>query len=382
MIHIAVTWLCRCACNSGLQEPLMYIASLEVFQFRNLKSVKITPHKGVNLIHGSNASGKTSLLEAISLLSTARSFRTTHIRQVIQHNQAFLRVTSKLGDQDAARFIRVGIEKSPDSTTIRVNGETVKQVSSLTSLLPMQLINPDVHKLLEQGPKYRRQFLDWGVFHVEHNFFSSWQRFYRVLKQRNSALRSKTGKKQIQLWDKQLIMEAESLNRYRQDYLAAVAPLIKKYVSELLGLEVTLHYQQGWPKDTAYSDALAKSWEQDQERGFTRNGPHRADLTIKHNGHDVQTIFSRGQQKMLVSAMRLAQVAYLHQKTAQTCVLLVDDLPAELDEAHRQRFFELLLDTEAQLFVTATEADLVKRTGSKDYKMFHVEHGEIKEVVQ
>lgn len=355
----------------------MQIDFLEIYQFRNLQQVTLKPSPGINLVYGNNASGKTSILEAINLLSVARSFRTTHIRQVIQHERDSLRVFARLSRGKSSLPIPVGIEKTTDKTLIRIQGKDIKQVSELTSLLPVQVINPDVHKLLELGPKYRRQYLDWGVFHVEHQFFPVWQRYYRTLRQRNAVLRSKASLKEVKLWDKTLIHEAEQLDQFRQAYLKGLAPAIEHYADELLSLDVKIHYRKGWAKDKSYTEALEQSLSQDRERGFTQLGPHRADLDIRQGGIPVQNIFSRGQQKMLVCAMRLAQVDFLTKATGQHCVLLVDDLPAELDEEHRARLLRLLVGTGAQLFITATECTLLNLPEGMPRKMFHVEHGNV-----
>lgn len=359
----------------------MYLTQLDIRQVRNLNDAKIEPGKKCNYIFGSNASGKTSLLEAIYLLSIARSFRTTHIKHVISHENPHLQIFARIQNKND-ESIAVGLERSVNKTRIRINGADVKQVSELSSLLPVQIINPDVHKLLEQGPKYRRQFIDWGVFHVEHNFLQAWQLYYRVLKQRNAALRKNADKKSITLWDDQLIQHAKTITLSRENYLLGFMPIFSNYVEKLMGLSIDIKYQRGWNSEISFTESLALSFEKDSYKGFTTLGPHRSDLEISYNGILVQNCFSRGQQKLLVCAMRLAQITYLKQETNQQSILLVDDLAAELDIDHRQNLIELLIDTKAQLFVTATEKNSFVLPPEIESKMFHVEHGVVKEVVQ
>lgn len=359
----------------------MYLTQLDIHQVRNLREVKIKPGKRCNYIFGANASGKTSVLEAIYLLSIARSFRTTHIKHVISFDQPALQVFARIENTNKENT-PIGLERSVKKTRIRINGEDIKQVSELSSLLPVQIINPDVHKLLEQGPKYRRQFIDWGVFHVEHTFLQAWQQYYRVLKQRNAALRRKHDKKSITLWDEQLIQYAKIITLSRENYLLGFLPIFNKYVDKLMGLSVSMNYQRGWNSELSFTETLENSFEKDNFKGFTSFGPHRADLEILHQGSLVQNSFSRGQQKLLVCAMRLAQISHLKQETNQQSVLLVDDLAAELDIKHRQNLIELLIDTQAQLFVTATEQNSFVLPAEIESKMFHVEHGVLKEVVQ
>lgn len=360
----------------------MYLTQLDIRQVRNINDVKIKPGKRCNYIFGDNASGKTSVLEAIYLLSVARSFRTTHIKHVISYEQPSLQVFARIQQNNSDDQSALGLERSLKKTRIRINGSDVKQVSELSSLLPVQIINPDVHKLLEQGPKYRRQFIDWGVFHVEHSFLQAWQQYYRVLKQRNAALRRKQNKQVIVLWDEQLILFAKAITLARENYLLKFIPIFNKYVEKLMGLSVEIRYQRGWNSEFSFTDTLNNSFEKDNLKGFTSSGPHRADLEILHNGVLVQNSFSRGQQKLLVCAMRLAQINHLKKEKNQQSVLLVDDLAAELDIKHRQNLIDLLIDTEAQLFLTATEQNSFVLPAEIESKMFHVEHGELKEVVQ
>ena len=358
----------------------MFLTQLDIRQVRNLHEITLNPSKHCNYIYGANASGKTSVLEAIYLLSIARSFRTTHIKHVISHEHSHLQVFARV--QNNSDSTAVGLERSIKKTRIRINGADVKQVSELSALLPVQIINPDVHKLLEQGPKYRRQFIDWGVFHVEHEFLSAWQQYYRVLKQRNAALRKKLAKNSITLWDEQLIQFAKKITLSRETYLSGFLPIFNRYVDKLMGLSVEINYQRGWNSEFSFTDSLNASFDKDFHKGFTSLGPHRADLEISYKGTLVQNCFSRGQQKLLVCAMRLAQITHLKTLMNQQSILLVDDLAAELDLEHRQNLIELLVDTKAQLFVTATEQNSFVLPPEIESKMFHVEHGVLKEVVQ
>ncbi|MDH5395211.1 MAG: DNA replication and repair protein RecF, partial [Gammaproteobacteria bacterium] len=270
---------------------------------------------------------------------------------------------------------------SAKNIRIRVNNNDVKQVAQLSSLLPVQIINPDVHKLLELGPKNRRQFIDWGVFHVERQFLQNWQNYYRVLKQRNASLRQKNDKKTVFLWNGQLIEYARAITVARESYLGTFIPIFNNYVQQLMGLTIEIKYYRGWNKEVSFTDTLENSFDKDKYRGFTSFGPHRGDLEIFHNNSLVQDSFSRGQQKLLVCAMRLAQISHLKIYTGQQSIVLVDDLAAELDIKHRQNLINLLVDTEAQLFLTATEKDAFVVPEEINPKMFHVEHGQVKEVV-
>lgn len=359
----------------------MHLSQVDIKWVRNLKVVRMKPAPGINLIYGLNASGKTSLLEAIYLLSHGRSFRTSNIRSVIHNESSTLQVFAKVVQEPSGTCTTLGLEKGLSHNQIRINQQNVTQTSRLAAYLPVQIINPEAHRLLEQGPSQRRKFIDWGLFHVEPSFHEAWQKYTRILKQRNAALRDKKPGLDARLWDKQLIEASEKLTELRLHYVQELIPYLQEYSQRLIQISPIVQYRQGWPQETSFESALSNSTEQDAQKGYTRYGPHRADLRITDNGQPVQERFSRGQQKLLVSAMRLAQISHLRQRQSQQSVVLVDDLAAELDSSHRHRLVELLADSGAQLFITSTDANLFDTRAWASSKMFHVEHGQITEVI-
>ena len=359
----------------------MHLSQVDIKWVRNLKDVRLKPAPGINLIYGSNASGKTSLLEAIYLLSHGRSFRTSNIRSVIHNESSNLQVFAKVVQEQSGSCINLGLEKGLSHNQIRINQQNVTQTSRLAAYLPVQIINPEAHRLLEQGPSQRRKFIDWGLFHVEQSFHESWQQYTRILKQRNAALKERKPGANAKLWDKQLIEASEKLTKLRLLYVQELTPYLQEYSQRLIKISPLVQYRQGWPQETSFESALSNSSEQDVHKGYTRYGPHRADLRITDNGQPVQERFSRGQQKLLVSAMRLAQITHLRQRQSQQSVVLVDDLAAELDVSHRHRLVELLAESGAQLFITSTDANLFDTRAWTSSKMFHVEHGQITEVI-
>ncbi len=352
----------------------MSLKQLRVHHVRNLTEIDIEPCSSLNIFYGANASGKTSLLESISILGTARSFRTNHIKQIIQYQQDGLTVFGQL--DDGTTTIPMGIEKTRSATTVRIKGETLKQASELSKLMPVVSLHPELHRLVSEGPKFRRQFLDMGVFHVEHQFLVVWQNYHKVLRQRNAALRQQQSDDLITIWDKDLIKHGNAISDMRVDYLKRLQPYFESTATTLLGFIPDINYHLGWPKDRDYQTALNDSFITDKEHHYTRCGPHRADIRFSHEGTPVQHCFSRGQQKMLVTILLLSQALLLREKQQQ-CIILVDDLAAELDEQHRLLFMQLLSDTNAQCFITLTDPSLLNIDPESDTKLFHVEHGMI-----
>lgn len=359
----------------------MKLTRLHIQRVRNLNQVQITPSPQLNFLVGANASGKTSFLESIYLLSRGRSFRTVNIRAVIQHAAPSLQLHAEVHNESGQRGVSLGLERSPRQTHIRINRETVRQASKLAHYLPVQVITPEAYRLLEEGPQQRRKFLDWGLFHVEPGFFPAWQNYHRILKQRNAALRRQHADSDVRAWDAQLLQQADILTRMRQRYVDSLSPWLEQYSQALLDEVPGFRYREGWRSGQTLDEVLQAGLAGDRERGHTRAGPHRADLAITTGTSRVQDVYSRGQQKLLVCVLRLAQVRHLASATGTESVILVDDLPAELDAAHRQSLFEVLEDSGAQLFITATDATLLPQQTRAQVRTFHVEQGQVQEVI-
>lgn len=358
----------------------MSLEQLSLKHIRNLEECYLNFGSRFNIIEGANASGKTSLLEAIYLISQVKSFRTHRINHIIQRKQANMEVVAKYRDNNDFLHV-IGLGRNRTTTKIHLNKQPLNLSSELATLVPIQVITPESHRLLEDGPKFRRQFLDWGVFHVKHDFLQVWKDYHRILRQRNAALRQNHSKHLVTSWDQPLIEIARKFHLSRVDYLANLTPIVTKFTKQLIGEDISIDYQPGWDIQFSFTESLNRSFEHDCQFKHTRVGPHRADLSMKSHGIAVQVGLSRGQQKLLVCALRLAQIHYLQVLSNQSCIILVDDLPAELDKSHRRRLMDLLDATNAQIFVSTTDAGLLDVKENTPKKVFHVEHGLIKEVV-
>lgn len=353
----------------------MRLTRLEIRDVRCVGHALLQPSARLNLICGPNGSGKTTLLEAIHLLGTARSFRTHLAGDVVKIGQPTLRVVARISRPDG-RVSTVGIERSRSSTTIRLDGRTVRSASDLAASLPLVLITPDSHALIGGGPRERRRLMDWTLFHVKPNYLADWQRYYRGLKQRNALLRRRTTRQACRDWEGELAVAAERLHEARAKAADALSGHLETYSSVLLDARVTLRYEPGWEIRQTLEAALDDKWEGDCALGSTRVGPHRAEIVFTVDGQPAARILSRGQAKLLVVALALAQARVLRDATGDNPVFLVDDLPAELDPVSRGKFLGMLDATGAQVFVTSTEPGLISLNGLES-QVFHVKQGEV-----
>jgi len=357
----------------------MQLQHLHIKNFRNLEDAQLTPVQGVNLIIGNNASGKTSLLEAIYYLSHVRSFRTPQISDLILRESLYLQLVANIETQDKI-IVPFGIRRSRNKSEIRVNKQPVKRVSDIAAQFPVLAIHPDSYKLITSGAANRRQYLDWGVFHVEHGFFKAWQRFKKALQQRNAALKSKQKLDVCQLWNNEICKTANYIDQLRQQYIEKLMPYLQHLNQEFFHDDIVdIVYKRGWSNESELSNLLDDNFYKDRLKGYTAYGPHRAEISIKVNGQSAQTCISRGQQKSLVALMRLAQAQQFTELTGKSCVLLYDDLAAELDANHRQLILKVLSKMDIQLFLTAIEESQIDLSAWKIKKLFHVEHGRLKD---
>jgi DNA replication and repair protein RecF len=359
----------------------MAIARIQLEGVRNLHQASVMPATQINVLFGENGSGKTSFLEAIHLLGLARSFRSTTSKPIISHH---LEKYTIFCDTVTPNSSVIGVSRSRQGDFLmKLNGAAVRSAATLAQALPLQLLNQDGFALLEGSPKQRRQFIDWGVFHVEQGFLSEWKRAQRALKQRNHGLRhGMIGPQQLMAWDVEFVSAAQRIDELRKAYVDQLAAMFETILARWAEMgSIQLSYFRGWDKTRSLEEVLAQARERDAQTGFTQYGPHRADLKIKYQGHVAMDVLSRGQQKVVVSALRIAQGYLLAQQTGAKCVYLVDDVASELDENHRQVLCDLLVELDCQVFVTCIDkAQLTNGWAkAKSIKMFHVEQGKITE---
>jgi DNA replication and repair protein RecF len=353
----------------------MTLQHLEVRDFRCIARAELDFDNRCNLISGDNASGKTSLLEAIFFLGRGRSFRTPRNETLIRKGAHDLMVAGRLGIGASVR--PVGIRYSRDGFDARAGGDRISSLAELAVTMPVQAIDPEVHRLVEEGPQERRRYLDWGVFHVEPSFVDHWRRYQRALKQRNAALRSAQPENAVRAWDPELLDAGRAVARYRREYFSKLQEFVAEMGRRLLGDPVELSLSEGWLAGTELADAVAGSWARDAERGTTHVGPHRADLAIRFEGDAARHRVSRGQQKLTAAAMLLGQLRCDAAQGSPTAALLVDDPAAELDSVNLERLMGQVLAMPAQLFVTALDRTNKAFEALPEGRTFHVEHGKL-----
>lgn len=358
----------------------MPIRQFSVSGLRNLKPLTISPHPNVNFIYGANGSGKTSILEAIALLASGKSFRTHQMKHVLAFESDRIETRSEVIDPKLGDGQIDCLRTRQGDTLLKMNGSVLTNQAEAAHWLPVQVIDPTTFRLLAGSPEDRRSFIDWGVFHVEHTFMDCWKRFKQQLKQRNSVLKQQDHE-WLSIWTEGFIEAAEQVNEYRQSYIKRFLPVFYQYLERMdNSFEVSIQYYPGWDKTLTLTQALEKQHDRDLQVGFTQSGPHRAELRIKVGKLPAVEVLSRGQQKTVVAALKLAQGSLFQQESERAPIYLVDDLASELDEKHRFALCRLLEELNCQTFITSIEKDKMTDVWKPESsKVFHVEHGGLSE---
>jgi DNA replication and repair protein RecF len=358
----------------------MTLLKLDIYAVRNIHKETIAPASGINFFYGENASGKSAVIEAIYILGRARSFRSSTIKPVINFDQNHLLVSAQTLQANGST-VHLGIKLDSKSFCYRINQQSTHKRSDLAYSLPLQIIHPKSYELLDAGPQIRREFLDWGVFNDDEKFLPAWRNFKKALLQRNSLLKARQPE-HINVWDKELVYYGTIVNSYRQLYLQKFKPVFIDIINQFLDInDIEIKLLPGWDTAKDFHQVLSEDLDKDLRYGFTHSGPHRADIQLIVSNRLVKDYVSRGQLKLFVMSLKLAQVQLLTNEHSNMGCLLIDDFAAELDVTNRAKLLFYLSEMDCQAFITAADiSDFGEISHLKNYKMFHVEHGNIKQV--
>ena len=364
----------------------MWLKQLSIENCRIIAQASLELSPQANLLIGANATGKSSFLEALSVLSRGRSFRSPKIQEIIRHGTKTLTVAGKIHDDETGAEYPLGISKSADETKIRINHADVNQQAELSSHLPLTIIHPDTLEILSGGPAQRRSLLDWVAFYRSADFHQDWKNYQRILKQRNVCLRDEQQRFALQHWTEQLVTLLPRIHQFRCEALAAIIEALDKLTPLFTHTgKPKLKLYSGFPASVDVNDTAAilqylqVRQEQEIQQGMSLYGCHRGDLNVLLDGIPAARYASRGQLKMLGVALLLAQSQAITTQAKKRGIIAIDDLVSELDADNQTLLYQVLRQTDQQLIVTGTHIpgnDHLVDVG----KMFHVEHGKFNEV--
>jgi DNA replication and repair protein RecF len=350
----------------------MTLERLDIHHVRNITSSRLALNARYNVFYGQNGSGKTSLLESIYLLGCGHSFRTRENSALVSYDQENLTTFGAMVSGDS-----ISIQKSRISTKVRLNMQPCRRSSDLARYLPCQIFYQDIFEIMDAGPAVRRNLLDWGLFHVKHEYNSTCKDYRRVLKHRNALLKQGTNRRALAPWDEQLVKLSYVLDAFRAEYFELWSDAFNRVLKKLTSLTCHIHYEKGWDKQHTGQDLasiLVEQYERDAARQYTHSGAHQADILFETAGSKAKQTLSRGQQKIILIAMKLAQAEFL----PLCATYLFDDVTTELDSEHVQRLFDVIHQIEGQFFFTSIVPDVFEQFfPSEMCSFFRLEKGSV-----
>ncbi len=358
----------------------MQLKRLKLQHFRTYESLDLHLSPGVTILHGPNAAGKTNVLEAIFVLATTKSFRTRTDRELISwdgHDEGMQRYTRLEGDAEAnGGPIRVDVSiveqgpRGPVESSVRkqfkLNGRA-KRAADVVGAIEAVLFSPDDTALVTGSPSGRRRYMDLMLCQVDHHYLRGLQEYGRVVMQRNSLLQRLRGRPDpatlLEFWDEKLVGAGVHIMTIRRQMLRVLHDFAREAYTDLAGLgeELSVGYRPSLEDADApdsdlpglFRHRLAQLQTKEIYQGMTLCGPHRDDLQLLVNGKDVQYYGSRGQQRSVALALRLAEMRYMTNRTGEQPILLLDEALAELDD-DRRRLLLRLMETHPQVIVTTS----------------------------
>ncbi|NQY63059.1 MAG: DNA replication/repair protein RecF [Alteromonadaceae bacterium] len=367
----------------------MSVLKLTTHNFRNLKSTTLDFHPDLNFVIGDNGSGKSSLLEAVFYLGHGKSYRTSNLVNLVNFQESQFTVSIRDGND---RQLGVSRNVSNNETQIRIDGKRYSRLSDLVKNVAVQIVTPESFKLFIGGARERRRFVDLGLFHVKHHFSVQWREFSKVLKQRNACLKSNDSHSMLSYWTELFCRHSLEVAESRENYVSELVAELKIWTLLLLPKieqDITVQYSQGWNQKKDLLEILNANKERELSYGHSLFGAHKFDIKFLINRRVIDVKLSRGEQKLFLLALTFAQANLIKKVKRVKPILLIDDVGAELDDNSRTLLSNAISELDCQVIITAIEKNVLEPflcqskvpeneiSKHENFKMFHVEHGQI-----
>ncbi len=362
----------------------MQITNIKIQNFRNYENLDLDIGEGINVFLGSNAQGKTNLLETIYFCGIGKSFRSIKDKEVIRWGKESGRI--KIEVQKKYRKTAIELIFNNDSKKIiKIDGISIKRTGEILGELPIVFFSPDELRLIKDSPDERRKFMNIDISQTNKKYFYLLGRYEKILANRNKLLKTTKDlevlRNMIDIWDRSLVEIAEKISKERENFVKEIAPFAEmahSYISN--GKEKLMIKYKGFdPGKNDFKEGMLKSLqknlEKDYKLGFTTIGPHRDDIDIFLNDIEVKTFGSQGQQRTVALSLKLAELEIIKEKTGEYPILLLDDVFSELDFERRKRLLKFTMRT--QTFITCTDFEY----NVENCKIFNIKNGNIEDNV-
>ena len=353
----------------------MLITNLKLQNFRNYEQLNIDFNKGINIIYGDNAQGKTNILEAIFVSSLGKSFRTNKEKELIKIGKIFSKIEVEFSKSDRDGKIKIEIS---DKKNILINGVKIKKLSELLGIIHIVIFTPDDINILKNGPAQRRRFLDIFIGQLRPNYIYCLNMYLKALEQRNNYLKQikfeNKSEEFLEIWDEKIAEYAEKVFNYRLEFINKIKNKIKSVHNIITenNEEIDIEYISDFTSKEEFFKKLKNNRKLDIMKGYTTKGVHRDDFNMYINNNLVNVYGSQGQHRTAILSLKMSELKVIYDEIGENPILLLDDFMSELDEKRRKNFLKNIKDT--QVLVTCTDKIDIENL---DFNVYNVQRGKI-----
>lgn len=363
----------------------MNLQSLKFYHFRNYENASFSFESNcIHVLYGNNAQGKTNVVEAIYFLSLLRSFRTSHLQNLIKHGEDSFIISAQLESKGRREDLKIVVSESKKHL-YRFNN-SVPKYSSFIGIVNAILFCPDDLNLFSQSPRYRRKFIDMELIKLSKTYTSTLSHYQKLLKERNQALKQyKVDEALVHIYTMQMIEDEKIILLQRNQFIRQLIEKVKKIypVFSKDNAIIDAVYETFVPLDGNVEESLKEAYEKSKSRDFqyktTSVGIHKDDIIFTLNGVPVIEIASQGQKRSVLLALKLSLAQIIYEKSGQYPILLLDDVFSELDVERRRRFIQML-PKQMQIFITTTER-MELDWFDRPVRFYKVENGKMEETI-
>lgn len=339
----------------------LHVASLHVRSFRNLAAVDLEPGERFNVVSGDNGQGKTNLLEALYVVATSKSFRTSKLGELVSFGAELASVRATLSDDGESRVQSVGLK--PGARLVRIDDKRPPSLAAYAVRTPIVVFHPGEMSLSMGSSGERRRLLDRTALYLAPQSIADLDAYTRALKERQRALETRgPSAPDLEEWETLVVRHGLVVMAHRARAAELVAAKAMEAFARIAAPELVLAaaYAPSAPDDEqAFRQALESRRAADMRRGSAGVGPHRDDLALVIDGHPVRGVASQGQHRAVTLALKSAEIEVVGQARGVRPILLLDDVSSELDRARTAALFSFLREQRGQVFLTTTRPELI-----------------------
>ncbi len=357
----------------------MYIHSLELSNYRNYNQLSIEFSKGITILYGDNAQGKTNILEAIYLSGTTKSHRGTKDKDIIQFGEDESHIRVHVMKHEVGHRIDMHLRKNK-SKGVAINGQSIKKSGELFGISHMIFFSPEDLSIIKNGPSERRKFMNLELCQLNKIYHYNYVNYNKALNQRNTLLKQIYYKPDLKdtldMWDLYLLEYGKNIIEQRESFIKELNEIVKNIHFHLTGKKESIEI--GYEKNVSveeYEKQMLLKRDMDLKYQTTQVGPHRDDICFYINGIDVRKFGSQGQQRTAALSLKLAEIELVKQIIHDTPILLLDDVMSELDSNRKSYLLDSIKDV--QTIVTCTGYDDFIKSRLQIDQIYKVTNGSV-----